>query len=158
MSDIDERLNNIKVKQNQYLYGKFPPKDESGYDARELVRQSINADLNEIATQYMKMGSPVAKNVMMEIFKEGKDLTKSNNATIGVGAIPLTRTQYYQQKREEITQEWVAGGLGDRDAEVILAFLDAKFNQWIPSQDTKRNDDEVDLDSILNEINNEEEK
>lgn len=152
ISDINERLDNIKIKQNNYLYGKFPPPDEAGYDPRELVRQGINSDLNEIATQYMKMGSPVAKNLMLELYKEGADLTKSNNAKYGAGSMPLTRTQFYQMKRDEITADWIAGEYSDRDAEVILAFLDAKFNQWIPSQDSKRNDDELDLDTILNEL------
>lgn len=152
MSDINERLEGIKVKQNNYLYGKFPAPDEAGYDAREMVRGSVNADLNEVATQYMKMGSPVARNVMLEMYKEGADLTKSNNGLYGAGAMPLTRTQFYQMKRDEVTADWIAGEYSDRDAEVILAFLDAKFNQWIPSQDSKRNDDELDLDSIMNEL------
>lgn len=153
MGDVNEKLDNIRVKQNNYLFGKFPPADEAGYDPRELVRQSINSDLNEVATTYMKMGSPTAKQIMVDMFKEGAGLVSGKGGNISAGAVPLTRVQYFQMKRDEITADWIAGEYSDRDAEVILAFLDAKFNQWIPSQDSKRNDDELDLDSIMKELN-----
>lgn len=147
VSDIDERLDNIKLKQNQYFYGKFPPADADG-DPRELVRTAINSDLNEVATQYMKMGSEPAKDYMVEIFKEGKDQILN----VGIAGTSLSRKQYYEMKRQEVSEAWIAGEWSERDATLILNFLDAKFNQYVPSQNTKRNQDDMEFDDILNSV------
>lgn len=145
LADLGERVDNSRTKRNTYVTGKFA--DDT---ARDAYRDGINSEFGELSLQFAKLGSPVAQQEILNYMKDAKQLLKGG--TVTAGSLPLDRKAYYEMKKEEVTAGWIAGEWSYRDAMVLLQFLNAKFNQYIPYENSQRNDDELDFDDITNEI------
>ena len=141
IADLSERVDNVRTKRNTYVSGKFA--DEQ---AREAYVTGMRSDLNELALEFAKLGSQTAQKEVLEIFNQGKILIGNP-----VGAMRLSHKDYYERERDRINDEYIAGEWGYEDATAIQQFLSTKYELYIPYEDSKREEDEFDFDSILNE-------
>lgn len=135
VADLEEKVTNTKQKRQTYLTKKF-----ADPEARDEYRDGINAELNEIALSYGKMGSPVAQKEILTIFKDGKDVIKKENN--------IDRKKFYEEKKNKVEQEYISGEWDHRDATAIMQFLDAKYNLYLPYEDAKREEDEINFDEL----------
>ena len=129
LADLTEKVDNTVTKRNTYLTKKC-----ADPEARDAFRDGINSEFNEQAWEYAKLGSRTAQAEILEIFKQGK---------ITIGDPKVTRKMYYEQKKHEVEQEYIGGVWGYKDSMAILQFLDKKYNQWLPYEESKREDDEL---------------
>lgn len=143
LADIQERVDNIQNKRKTYVSGKFP--DEQ---AREMFLTGMRSDLNELSLEFLNLGSPQAKDEMLKMFKEGKEVIQSGGTA---GGLQINRQQYYEMKKKEVSDAWVAGEWGYRDAMAMLNFLNAKFGLYPEYEDAQKNSDDLEFDTILNE-------
>jgi len=138
MADLNEKVTNSKLKRQTYLTKKFANPDQ-----RQQYLDGINAELNEIALSYGKLASPDGQKKILEIFHEGKKEIKSGRTD---------RQGFYKEKKNEIEQEYIANGDNNgkmfRDGSVILQFLDAKYNQWLPYEDSQADENSLEFDEL----------
>ncbi len=108
---------------------------------RDFKRQRINADLNRAAWDYASLGSDEAQEYINELFVEGQ-----NTINKGFVGLPDSRKDYYQRKEAEILAQNERGEWGHSDLTAILQFLQAKYRDYVVSEDAVQDDDELKFD------------
>ena len=137
ISELKDQSEGVKNRRNTYL-----KKGTSWADpqAREQYRDGINASLDKIALKYLKLGSPSAQKLGLEIFNEGKEVLTGDD--------PVSRQEFYNAKKQEIEQENLDGKLSHNDTIAILNFLENKYLNYIPYEDQKENEDAINFDNL----------
>lgn len=109
--------------------------------ARDFKRQRINADLNRAAWDYAALGSDEAQQYIDELFTEGQ-----NTINKGFVGMPDSRKDYYQRKEAEIIAQNERGEWGHPDLTAILQFMQAKYRDYVVSEDATQDNDELNFD------------
>ena len=98
--------------------------------ARDLKRQRINADLNRVAWDMVELGSDEAQEYMSELYEEGRHTINQ-----GFEGMPDSRKDYYERKLAEVMAQNERGEWGHEDFTSILQFMQAKYRDYVVSQD-----------------------
>lgn len=145
VADLQTKVDSVINRRDRYIRGKF-----SDEQARDSYRHGINSALNELSLQYAELGSQTAQKRVQEILAEGRRRIGKEKT--------VNRQQYYQQKKEEIEQEFVEGKWGHgeeahQDVQAIYKFLETKYKLWVAPEDSQQADDEDMMNDIFDEIN-----
>lgn len=142
LAEIGVKKAQALEKYSDYIKKGVGKKGFGNEQARDLKRQRINADLNKVAWDYLELGSDKAQQYGHDILTESKILVNTQIGSVN----NVDRRMFYDQKLLEVLDDAEREEWSHQDLTAVLQFIQAKYKNYIKSQEPAVDEDELKFD------------
>jgi hypothetical protein len=138
MARFEEQADNIRNKRQTYI-----TRDWADEIAKEDYRAGVNSDYNKLAWEVSNQGSDRAQKEIRDIYNKGQQMFT------GARPFKMSRSMYYDQQVADVTELYQdEKEISYQEFQTILKFLQYKYKDYLQSEDSVRDQDELNLDNL----------